>query len=99
MACFKLNAGRAAPKLGAAPPLSKPGNQTWTPNREPDTLLKCGCTIPWPVTAMIGTGGKQVVCSEHGVQSVTKKEITRCNRALKNHVSSGQLTLDDIPPF
>jgi hypothetical protein len=97
---FRLDAGSLAPRMRRGEAVSsEPGDQTWVPNREEDTILKCGCVLPWPVVALVGTGGKQVVCSDHGVQSVTGKEIQRCKALAKEYKTSEDesLTLDDFP--
>jgi hypothetical protein len=91
---YRLTGGKAVPKLGAVLPPSEVGCQTWTPNQEPDTLLVCGCTIPWPIVALVGSGGKQVMCSDHGQQRVTGKEIARCKRGLAN---ARVTTQNDLP--
>jgi len=97
---FTLNAGRTAPQVGAVRPSIPQQSRNWQPNMEPDTLLQCGCTVPWPILALVGSGGKRVICSDHGRQHVTEKEVRRCNRLLKAALEeSDQLTLEDIPPF
>jgi len=115
---FRLNAGRPAPSYRGGPsarPADRlddvaledivPSGYVWRPNREPDTPLACGCSIPWPIVCLVGsasrTGAKQVQCDKHGWQHVAKKEIDRSERlvAATQNASLAQLMIDDPPPF
>jgi hypothetical protein len=109
---FRLSAGRPATLWGggSSAPLAeetveieKP--KPWFPNREPDTLLKCGCWIPWPIVSLLGNqkDGKHgdVHCDIHGWQAVAEKEKARARKGMKQcrNTNPNQSTLPDIPPF
>jgi hypothetical protein len=74
------------------------------PNREPDTPLKCGCKIPWPIVQAFGGNIHGLVeCSEHGWQpKITLKDIAAAKRAGKEAAkcqsTPDQLTMENDPP-
>jgi hypothetical protein len=106
---FRLNAGKSAPYLRSG--LSAPTEEAaevikpikpWYPSMEEPIPLHCGCSIPWPVITLLGSGGK-VQCDLHGWQPpITKKEIEkakqRARKAKKCHDPNQQI-LSDVPPF
>jgi hypothetical protein len=73
----------------------------WSPNMEKNTPLKCGCSIPWPVITLLGSGGK-VHCDLHGWQHVTNDTVTkakqRARKEKKQCLNPDQLAMDP-PPF
>jgi len=79
----------------------------WAPNRLATIRLPCGCAgIPWPLVHYFGTSIYEVDCSKHGPQKFNTKEIAKAREKAQKEAakaakkrSSGQLTLDDIPPF
>jgi hypothetical protein len=74
----------------------------WAPNAEPDTLLKCGCTVPWPIVTLIARG-RPIFCSEHGWQKgIPETEIQRTRRLFKKLLGEayeGAKVFPDVPPF
>lgn len=76
------------------------------PANEPDTILKCGCAIPWPVIQLIGsrsrTGAPQIQCDIHGWQHVADTEIKAAKKRGKDAqkcATPNQSILPDTPPF
>lgn len=117
MTRFRLTAGKAAPvptgrglsalfedvpeKAVETEPEAVKLARRWQPNMEPDTIVKCGCRIPWPVVSLLGKqkdgNHGDVWCDLHGWQAVTEKEKARARKGMKQCQPSSP-TLD-IPPF
>lgn len=77
-----------------------PERVEWQPNMEPDVLLTCGCTIPWPIVALLGSNGKQVNCDLHGWKGVSQSKITEMQRTLKRLLPGYKMQkLPDVPQF
>ena len=75
----------------------------WSPNREPDTLLKCGCSIPWPIITLLGSGKgyvekRDVWCDLHGWQKVSDKDKADAKKRQRKALQR-QETLPDEPTF
>ena len=72
----------------------------WFPNREKDTLLRCGCLIPWPIVQAFGQRiHGQVWCSQHGWQAkLTETDIKNARKVARKE-AGGQTEFADIPPF
>jgi hypothetical protein len=99
---FRLNAGRPAPVFRGGPSVRAEGTPPrayWAPNTETPVLLKCGCSIPWPVLTLVGSGGKVVLCEQHGQQEVTQKDVTDAKRKAKQWECTDDQSILDLPPY